>query len=118
MPRKVLIVDDEVSILRSTALLLQDLGFEVVTTSEPSHVVSLALKERPDVLLQDVRMPGLDVERLVHELRAQPELVGTQIILFSAGMDTDEIAERVGVTRWIEKPFKPQEIAGILSAEG
>lgn len=107
---KILVVDDEVSILRSTQLLLSDMGFEVVTCSEQAHVLDALRREKPDLLLQDVRMPGLDIERLVGTIRGEVGLKGLPILLFSASMDLDEIQERVGASGILEKPFKPIEI--------
>lgn len=107
---KILVVDDEVSILRSTQLLLLDMGFEVATCSDQSKILDAVREERPDLLLQDVRMPGLDLDRLVNTLRSEPEFRSLPILLFSASMDLDEIQERVGASGVLEKPFKPMEI--------
>jgi CheY-like chemotaxis protein len=107
---KILVVDDEVSILRSTELLLMDMGFEVVTTSDHTTVVDMARKEKPDLLLQDVRMPGLDLDKLVASLRSEPSLKHIPILLFSASMDLGETAVRVGAEGVLDKPFKPNEV--------
>lgn len=107
---KILVVDDEPSILRSTQLLLMDMGFEVVTCADQAMVLETLRKERPNLLLQDVRMPGLDLDRLVGSIRADKELSKLPILLFSASMDLDEIQQRVGASGVLEKPFKPTEI--------
>lgn len=115
MARRVLVVDDEESILRSTALLLEALGFQVITLDRSDLILETTLRERPDVLLQDVRMPGLDVDRLVREVRAHPELAHVHIVLFTASMEAGEIAERTGAVM-IEKPFGPGALLHALSA--
>jgi two-component system response regulator ChvI len=107
---KILVVDDEVSILRSTQLLLEDMGFEVITTSDHTQVVDIARKERPDLVLQDVRMPGLDLDKLVSSLRSESTLRSLPILLFSASMDLGETAQRVGAEGVLDKPFKPREV--------
>lgn len=107
---KILVVDDEASILRSTQLLLMDMGFDVVTCADQAQVLDCIRREHPDLLLQDVRMPGLDLERLVGAIRADPAIAKLPILLFSASMDLDEIQERVGAAGILEKPFKPVEI--------
>lgn len=107
---KILVVDDEPSILHSTGLLLADLGFETITEKDPAKVVDRIRKERPDVLLQDVRMPGLDLERLMKEIRGDASIAGTPVILFSASMDVGDVQARVGATGFLEKPFKPGEV--------
>lgn len=107
---KVLLVDDEPSVLRSTALLLSELGYDTATTSEPERVVDTLRAERPDVLLQDVRMPGLDLDELVRRVRADPDVGGTPVLLFSASMDLPEVSARVGANGYLEKPFRPDEV--------
>jgi CheY-like chemotaxis protein len=107
---RILVVDDEVSILRSTQLLLEDMGFEVLTTSDHANVMEIARREQPDLLLQDVRMPGLDLDKLVQSLRAEPRLRKIPILLFSASMDLGETAQRVGAEGVLDKPFKPNEV--------
>jgi CheY-like chemotaxis protein len=107
---KILVVDDEASILRSTQLLLMDMGYDVVTCADQAQVLDAIRREKPDLLLQDVRMPGLDLERLVQAIRAEPASASLPILLFSASMDLDEIQERVGAAGILEKPFKPVEI--------
>lgn len=111
---KILVVDDEPSILRSTQLLLLDMGFEVATCSDQSMIVQTIRKERPDLLLQDVRMPGLDLDKLVGTIRAEKEISRLPILLFSASMDLDEIQQRVGASGVLEKPFKPTEIVDAI----
>jgi CheY-like chemotaxis protein len=109
----VLIVDDEESILRSTALLLEAFGFDVHTVNRAEDILARALEVRPDALLQDVRMPGLDIDRLVDAFRSRKELEGVHIVLFTASMEIDEMAERIGVCV-LEKPFRPADLLAAL----
>lgn len=110
---KVLLVDDEAPILVSTRLLLEDLGFDVLTTDRVGDVLPLLESERPDVLLQDLRMPGLDLRDLLTRIRQRPLLAGTRIILFSASLDIEATAEEAGVA-CLEKPFRPQQLVGAI----
>lgn len=120
MTSHILVVDDEPGILESTRLLLSDLGFDVTTTSEHSRVLSLIVENRIDVLLQDLRMPGLDVDALVESIRADPETAGTRIVLFSASMDLGDVRDRLAVDGLLEKPFRPDElfdcVMGVIGA--
>jgi CheY-like chemotaxis protein len=116
VPPKVLVVDDEPSILTSTTELLREMGYDAVSLASHERVVEVATAERPDVLLQDVRMPGLDLERLIREIRAVPALNDLPIVLFSASFETLEVGERLGVKTVLEKPFKPRDLARILEA--
>lgn len=107
---KILVVDDDLSILRSTELLLVDMGFEVVTTSDHTEVLSLARAEKPDLVLQDVRMPGLDIDSLVASFHSDNTVRRIPILLFSASMDIEETAVRVGASGVLDKPFAPNDV--------
>lgn len=113
---KVLLVDDEPSVLRSTALLLEELGYTTVTTNEPDGVVDMLRSERPDVWLQDVRMPGLDLSDLVHKARADREVAQIPVVLFSASMDLPEVSQRVEANGYLEKPFRPDDVVKAIDA--
>ena len=113
---KILVVDDEVGILNSTALLLSELGFEVTTTSDHGEVLPTLRKERPSLLLQDVRMPGLDLDGLMRAIRQDPVVGKTPVVLFSANMDLRDVQERVGATGYLEKPFKTAELLQVVQS--
>ncbi|MBW3581577.1 MAG: response regulator [Euryarchaeota archaeon] len=111
---KVLIADDEEAILESTASLLELFGFDVVVVSEPSDIIDTMRRERPDVLLQDVRMPDFDINRHLERLHADPELRSVPVIIFSAYVNAREIAQQVGADGAIEKPFDPEDLRDVI----
>lgn len=111
---KVLLADDEPAILESTRLLLTEMGYDVVCVSSAAEILPTLRRERPDLLLQDVRMPGLDVQSLVATMRRDKALGPIPVLLFSASMEIDEIAARVGAAKHLEKPFKPHELANAI----
>lgn len=111
---KILLVDDEPAILDSTATLLEEMGYSVVTVARADRIVATAKAERPDLLVQDVRMPGLDLQALVDALRADAQLAELPVLLFSASVDIREIALRVGAAQHLEKPFKPADLAAAI----
>lgn len=106
---KVLLVDDEKPILRATRDLLSEYDFDVVTHEDPTTVHEVVRALRPAVLLQDVRMPGLDVRALVRQLRDDEGTRGTRVVLFSASMEAQELARELDVVL-VPKPFKPQAL--------
>lgn len=113
-PPKVLVVDDEKSILSSTQLLLADMGYEVAVCSQASEIRKAIETEAPNVVLQDVRMPGLDLEALVMDLRRDPRWRSLPIVVFSASLDLDDISERIGARAVLDKPFRPHELDAAL----
>ena len=103
-------MDDEPEVLRSTQVLLSFLGYEVTTTSTAEEVLDLMARVRPDVVLQDVRMPGLRLDGLLDSIRAHPDLARTPVILFSASLDLEDETERVGAAGSLEKPFSAAQL--------
>ena len=60
-------------------------------------------------------MPGLDIDAVVGQIRARPEWAHVRIIIFTASMDLEEVASRLGVWGFLEKPFKPAELVALLT---
>lgn len=110
----VLLVDDEPAILHSTKLLLEGMGHHVVATPEATEVPHLVEAHKPDVLIQDVRMPGLDLRKLLETVRSTPEGRQMRVALFSAGLDLEDIADAMRVDCVLEKPFTLPELAAVL----
>lgn len=111
---RVMVVDDEAALLDSTVALLTELGFEAYSASDARGLVGTLRRVRPDVLMQDVRMPGLDIAALVREIRADAVVADIPILLFSAGMDLEELRAKLGVDGVLEKPFHPAELRAVL----
>lgn len=97
-------------------MLLSNLGYEVTTCGKADEIVPSVQRERPDLLLQDLRMPGLDIERLVHQIRETPHGAKLPIVIFTASMESEEVGERVGAAAILDKPFRPQELDDAIRA--
>jgi len=106
--KRVLLVDDDPDILESTALLLGLEGYEVRTLSDPSKLEDEVQRFQPDVLLQDVNMPGLDLRQAIARVRAT--LPRAIIILFTAAPDAKALKERFGADDLLAKPFEVHEL--------
>jgi two-component system response regulator MprA len=111
---RVLVVDDEPDILESTEAVLLANGFEVTTVAQADLVLAQLHKVRPEILLQDVNMPGLDLARLVKEIRAEADLKDVRVILFTASDRVEDIREQVGADGYVQKPFNADRIKQVL----
>lgn len=102
-----LVIDDEPAILRSTKLLLELQGDTCACASNPAEGFAAAEERRPDVILQDVQIPGMDIVAQVTALRRSPATAGAAIVLFSACIDLDSLAFERGIDHdeLLEKPF-------------
>jgi putative two-component system response regulator len=106
MAEKILVVDDEELIRRTVAKILKKSNFEVTLAEDGHQAIELAKQETFDMVISDVRMPGLDgIEtiRLIKEI--QPEIYSI-IITGYASEETPVQALKVGVNDYIFKPFE------------
>ena len=106
----ILIVDDEATLRRMMARVLQRAGYEVTTAANGKEGVALASEHHFDLLYLDIRMPdmnGLEVLKVVHE--KFPDL---PVILFTAQPDLHSAVEalRRGATDYLVKPLRPQTV--------
>jgi two-component system alkaline phosphatase synthesis response regulator PhoP len=112
--KRILLVDDDREIVKSTAQLLQAFGYEVTVCVDADRVVEMMHSQRPDVVLHDVRMPGLDLRAQVRAIRDDPLVAGVPIVLFTAVLSAKELAEEVGADDAIKKPFSSETLRQVL----
>lgn len=86
------------------------MGHEPSPCAKAENVLAMLMTELPHALLQDVRMPGLDLDRLIADIPADPRSRSLRIVISTASMDLDELAQRVGADAVLEKPFRPSEL--------
>jgi len=105
-PAKILIVDDEQDIVRLLSFALQAEGYQVVTALSGQEALKRVEQERPDIVVLDVMMPGMDGIEVCAELRSKPETAGLPIIMLSAlGQVADRVRGlRAGADDYVPKP--------------
>lgn len=119
--KRLLVVDDEPNLLRAVAASLRAEEYEVTTARNGREALLRVAESLPDLVVSDIRMPGMDGYQLARQLRASARTALVPVVFLTA---KDELADRVegfrsGVDAYITKPFEPDEllavIAGILS---
>jgi DNA-binding response OmpR family regulator len=115
--QRVLVVDDDVNLLRLLGMILRLAGYDVITTEDPILSLDLAAKQSPDLIVLDLQMPKLDGRSVYRELRARG--LDVPVMIASAyGARTAQI--ELGAQASIEKPFEPERlieaVASLLSA--
>lgn len=109
---KVLVADDDTSIVEMLKCGLEALGYGVTTASSGSSIREVLKREAPDAIVMDVGMPGLDGISLCRELRNAPATVDTPIIIITAFSDeqTHHDAMLFGATDFVTKPFDIRDV--------
>jgi two-component system alkaline phosphatase synthesis response regulator PhoP len=118
-PKHILLVDDEDDIREVAALSLETVGgWRVSSASTGGSGVAMALAERPDAILLDVMMPGLDGPATVARLREDPLTRDIPVILLTAkaqGADRRRF-DALGVAGTLTKPFDPMRLTDQIAA--
>jgi CheY-like chemotaxis protein len=117
--RRVLIVDDDDSIRLIAGKALTKLGgFEVLEAPDGAAGVELAASERPDVILLDVMMPGLDGPATLVRLRERADTAAIPVVLLTAKADARERdhLSSLGAAAVLTKPFDPLTLHEDLAA--
>lgn len=112
MKPKVLIVDDELDVVRALKMRFEANGYQVVTASDGVQATSQALRERPDLIVLDIGMPGGDGFVVAERLKTSSATALIPIIILSArGAIADtQRAQDLKVDRYLTKPFNPEEL--------
>lgn len=114
MPRRILIIDDEEDIREVAALSLETVaGWDVIVAGSGAAGIAKARENRPDAILLDVMMPGMDGPTTYQELRANPETARIPVILLTAKVQSADQKRfsDLGVARVMFKPFDPLTLA-------
>lgn len=107
---KILAVDDEVSVLQSIGILLMTEGHEVVTQKDSSIAVELLKSGQFDLLITDIRMPGVDGMQLLELANKQTPPIPSIVISAFGSEKTEQRSIDLGCRAYIQKPFKIQAV--------
>jgi two-component system alkaline phosphatase synthesis response regulator PhoP len=111
----VLVVDDAPEILRLTRDYLEHAGFAVLTASEGPEAIKLVRTRRPDLVVLDLGLPGLDGLDVTRELRRDSSV---PIIMLTARADESDklVGLELGADDYVTKPFSPKELVARVRA--
>jgi len=107
--KKILVADDDTAILDVMTLMLEDVGYEVISTVD-GQTVRKVLNELPDLVLLDIWMAGFDGREICKQLKRNKKTKHIPIIMISANKDTRDIAKEAGADDFVAKPFEMQEL--------
>ena len=109
---KILVVDDQAANVKVVGVLLGRNGYEVIPAASGREALAVIETEKPDLILLDMMMPGMDGFELLAALHAQPELRDVPVVFLTAAHDRDLLlrAFESGVVDYVTKPFMPEEL--------
>lgn len=113
--KTILVVDDEKRLVSLVESYLTQEGYRVVTAHNGREALSVAQKEKPELIVLDVMMPEMDGYEFMRQHRAENN---TPIIMLTARVDDDEkvIGLEVGADDYMTKPFRPRELVARVRA--
>jgi CheY-like chemotaxis protein len=117
IPRRILIADDNVDALDSTARLLEHAGHEVFSATDGALALQAAERHLPEIVLLDIGMPVLDGYEVARRIRAAPWGRGLTLVAITGwGQETDRRRSReAGFDSHLVKPVDPGQLAALLA---
>jgi DNA-binding NarL/FixJ family response regulator len=117
MSKRLLIVDDEPNLLRAVAACLKAENYEVSTARSGREALLQLAESVPDLIVSDIRMPGMDGYQLARQLRGSPRTALVPIIFLTAKDETADRIEgfRAGFDAYLTKPFEPDELIAVVN---
>ncbi len=118
MPHRILVVDDDPQILRLVTSYLGQAGFATLTAAHGEAAMHSLRRERPDLVVLDLMLPGRDGWEILRWLRADAGLAATPVLLLTARVDDDDkiVGLELGADDYLTKPFNPREVVARVRA--
>jgi len=113
--RRVLLVDDNVDAMEMMAFLLAEMGYEAFTTADASHLEQMALDKKPDVIVLDIGLPGVDGYELARRLKAHPQLNAIRLVAHT-GYGSPEDRRKAQAAGFDAHLVKPAELDDLEKA--
>jgi two-component system alkaline phosphatase synthesis response regulator PhoP len=118
MKQRILVVDDDKEVVRLMRAYLEQAGYEVLAAYDGETAVHILRRERPDLLLLDLMLPGRDGYDITRIARSDSSLAAMPIIMLTARVDdTDKIIGlELGADDYVTKPYNPREVVARVRA--
>ena len=112
--KKILVVEDNETNMYLCCRIFKSIGYEVIEARTGEEGVALALKERPDLIIMDIQLPGIDgleTTKRIRESEADGEIPIIALTSYAMAGDKKK-ALKAGCTGYIEKPINPDTFLG------
>jgi DNA-binding response OmpR family regulator len=118
MAKRILLIEDDPSVLRAISYMLEKEGYDVLTAMNGLVGLRKAKEENPDLLVLDVMLPGIDGFEVCHRLRAESQTAQLPILMLSAkGQAADKATGlQVGADEYLTKPVERSVLLSKIEA--
>ena len=115
---KILVIDDDPTVISLTQGVLSSNGFEVLTAQEASQGLEMAMKDSPQLIILDVMMPIINGFNICRLMKSQETFKHIPIILLTSRSQEQDrkIGEEVGADAYVTKPFKTEELLSKINS--
>jgi DNA-binding NtrC family response regulator len=113
-PRKILIVDDDASIRKVLGFILEESGYAVATAASGVEGLEAMEKDRPDLVLTDIKMPGMDGITLLKEAKKLDETIPIIVLTAFGTVETAVEAMKIGASDYLTKPISRDELTLVV----
>jgi len=112
MPKKIMVIEDELDLLKIITFRIKKSGYEIITATDGNTGIALIEEHRPDLILLDLRIPGIDGWEVCRRIKGHKQLCYIPVILLSASVCeiNDETVKQIGAQDYLRKPFEPQSL--------
>jgi twitching motility two-component system response regulator PilG len=114
----ILIVEDEESLLKLESILLTSRGYQVRGVTSGENALREIAENRPDLVLLDIMMPGLDGFEVCRRIKSNPSTSSIPVVMLTAKKNSQDQAKGVeaGADAYLTKPFKSVRIMEVIEA--
>jgi len=112
----ILLADDHPDIVRLLQIALKSDGYTILTAFDGLEALETVERERPELVILDVVMPGLDGFRVLNRIKTDPALRETVVVMLTDRDQPEDVALGldVGADFYLSKPFRPTEVTSLV----
>jgi CheY-like chemotaxis protein len=122
MPKKILIIDDDIDLVEAMRLTLESAGFDVIDAQEGQRGIDKIRSEKPDLILLDVMMGTQDEGfHIAYQIRSEDEMADLPIVMLTAvgqetgfHFDKEKDEDFLPVNEFLEKPINPDTLIEVV----
>ena len=117
MPKEILIVDDEPSVVVALQFLMEQQGYNVLVAKRGEDALDMIYKYKPDLVILDIMLPGIDGYEVCEIVRLNPDYRDIKILFLTARSAEVEIAKglTLGADAYITKPFSNDKLVAAVN---